>query len=202
MLMDSFLATPADLESPSGAAPYRALYTPEQRKRRDASRWTAVQGVLAIVQFVAFAISLGLVLRFLLTGDGLMPASISIVVKTMLLYSIMITGCLWEKDVFGVYLLAPTFYWEDVVSFVVLALHTAYLFALFTGILDPRQQMLLALAAYSTYAVNATQFLLKLRAARLGAKAEDERLARLEAARQANGTVDQRLPGAALSQAI
>jgi len=195
-------ATSADLESPSGAAPSRALYTPEQRKRRDASRWTAVQGVLAIVQFVAFAISLGLVLRFLLTGDGLMAASISIVVKTMLLYSIMITGCLWEKDVFGVYLLAPAFYWEDVVSFVVLALHTAYLIALFTGILDPRQQMLLALAAYSTYAVNATQFLLKLRAARLGAKAEDERLAGIEAARKGNSASGQHYPGAALSQAV
>jgi 3-vinyl bacteriochlorophyllide hydratase len=184
MLMDSLPATFADLESPSGAEPYRALYTPEQRKRRDASRWTAVQGVLAIVQFVAFAVSLGLVLRFLLTGDGLWAASVSIVVKTLLLYSIMVTGCLWEKDVFGVYLLAPAFYWEDVVSFVVLALHTAYLIALLTGILDPREQMLLALAAYSTYAVNATQFLLKLRAARLGAKVEDERLARLEAAGQ------------------
>ena len=200
--MDSMPATSADLESPSGAAPSRALYTPEQRKRRDASRWTAVQGVLAIVQFVAFAISLGLVLRFLLTGDGLMAASISIVVKTMLLYSIMITGCLWEKDVFGVYLLAPAFYWEDVVSFVVLALHTAYLIALFTGILDPRQQMLLALAAYSTYAVNATQFLLKLRAARLGAKAEDERLVGIEAARKGHSASGQRHPGAALSQAI
>jgi len=195
-------ATSADLESPSGAAPSRALYTPEQRKRRDASRWTAVQGVLAIVQFVAFAISLGLVLRFLLTGDGLMAASVSIVVKTMLLYSIMITGCLWEKDVFGVYLLAPAFYWEDVVSFVVLALHTAYLIALFTGILDPRQQMLLALAAYSTYAVNATQFLLKLRAARLGAKAEDERLAGIEAARKGNSAIGQHYSGAALSQAV
>ena len=195
-------ATSADLESPSGAAPSRALYTPEQRKRRDASRWTAVQGVLAIVQFVAFAISLGLVLRFLLTGDGLMAASVSIVVKTMLLYSIMITGCLWEKDVFGVYLLAPAFYWEDVVSFVVLALHTAYLIALLTGILDPRQQMLLALAAYSTYAVNATQFLLKLRAARLGAKAEDERLAGIEAARKGNSASGQHYPGAALSQAV
>ena len=195
-------ATSADLESPSGAAPSRALYTPEQRKRRDASRWTAVQGVLAIVQFVAFAISLGLVLRFLLTGDGLMAASVSIVVKTMLLYSIMITGCLWEKDVFGVYLLAPAFYWEDVVSFVVLALHTAYLIALFTGILDPRQQMLLALAAYSTYAVNATQFLLKLRAARLGAKAEDERLAGIEAARRGKSAIGQHLSGAALSQAV
>jgi 3-vinyl bacteriochlorophyllide hydratase len=137
-------------------------------------------GILAIVQFFAFAVSVALVLRFLLTGEGLVAASISIVVKTMLLYAIMITGCLWEKDVFGVYL-APAFYWEDMVSFVVLSLHTAYLCALFTGWLDPREQMLLALAAYSTYAVNATQFLLKLRAARLGAEAEDERLARLAA---------------------
>ena len=180
--MDAFQTAPTDLDSPAGAAPYRALYTPEQRKRRDASRWTNVQGVLAIVQFFAFAISLGLVLRFLMTGDGLIAASVSIVVKTTLLYAIMITGCLWEKDVFGVYLLAPAFYWEDMVSFVVIALHTAYLIALFTGALDPRQQMLLALAAYSTYAVNATQFLMKLRAARLGAKAEDERVARLEVA--------------------
>jgi 3-vinyl bacteriochlorophyllide hydratase len=54
----------------------------------------------------------------------------------------------------------------------VLALHTAYLVALFTGALGPRGQMLLALAAYATYVVNATQFILKLRAARLGAQAQ------------------------------
>ncbi len=170
------------LHEAPGSTAYRPLYTPEQRKRRDASRWTNVQGVLAIVQFFAFAISVALVLRFLITGEGLMAATISIVAKTMLLYTIMVTGCLWEKDVFGVYLLAPAFYWEDVVSFVVLALHTAYLCSLFTTVLDPRQQMFLALAAYATYAVNATQFVLKLRAARLGAKAEDERRARMPAA--------------------
>ena len=169
------------LDEAPGSTAYRPLYTPEQRKRRDASRWTNVQGVLAIVQFFAFAISVALVLRFLITGEGLIAATISIVVKTMLLYTIMVTGCLWEKDVFGVYLLAPAFYWEDVVSFVVLALHTAYLCSLFTTVLDPRQQMFLALAAYATYAVNATQFVLKLRAARLGAKAEDENRARMPA---------------------
>ena len=179
--MDALQTTTTDFESSADNAAYRPLYTPEQRKRRDASRWTNVQGVLAIVQFVVFAISVSLVLRFLITGDGLVAASASIVAKTMLLYAIMITGCLWEKDVFGVYLLAPAFYWEDMVSFVVIALHTAYLIVLLTGALGPREQMLLALAAYSTYAVNATQFLLKLRAARLGAKAEDERRARLEA---------------------
>jgi 3-vinyl bacteriochlorophyllide hydratase len=81
----------------------------------------------------------------------------------------MITGCLWEKDVFGVYLFAPAFYWEDMVSMAVLALHTAYLVALVTDVLGAREQMLLALAAYFTYVINAGQFLLKLRAARLEA---------------------------------
>jgi 3-vinyl bacteriochlorophyllide hydratase len=47
----------------------------------------------------------------------------------------------------------------------VLALHTAYLAALFSGA-PVREQILIALAAYTTYVVNATQFVLKLRAAR------------------------------------
>ncbi len=152
----------------SHPAPRRQpLYTPQQRQRRDASGWTLVQGVLAPLQFVAFAISLVLVLRFLSTGEGWTAATVSVVVKTALLYTIMVTGCLWEKAVFGRYLFAPAFFWEDVFSMLVLALHTAYLAALATGALGARGQMLLALAAYASYAVNATQFVLKLRAARL-----------------------------------
>jgi 3-vinyl bacteriochlorophyllide hydratase len=145
----------------------RPLYTPEERRRRDASRWTLVQGILAPVQFAVFAISLCLVLRYLMTGDGLAVATGSIVLKTILLYTIMVTGAIWERDVFGQYLFARAFFWEDVVSMLVLALHTAYLVALLSGAVDAERQMWLALAAYSTYVVNATQFVLKLRAARL-----------------------------------
>jgi 3-vinyl bacteriochlorophyllide hydratase len=155
----------------SEPAPARALYTPEQRQRRDASRWTLVQGVLAPLQFLAFAVSLVLVLRYLGTGEGYTLATVSIVVKTMLLYTIMVTGCIWEKVVFDCWLFAPAFFWEDVFSMLVLALHTAYLVALYTGALGAQGQMLLALAAYTAYVINATQFLLKLRAARLGAAA-------------------------------
>ena len=147
-------------------SPSRALYTPDERRRRDASRWTLVQGILAPVQFVVFLASLGLVLRYLATGEGLTAATASIVVKTLVLYAIMVTGSIWEKEVFGRYLFARAFFWEDVFSMLVLALHTAYLCALGLGLLDARQQMLLALAAYATYVINATQFLLKLRAAR------------------------------------
>jgi 3-vinyl bacteriochlorophyllide hydratase len=150
------------------------LYTAEERRRRDASRWTLVQGVLAPVQFLVFLVSLVLVLRYLSNGQGHDVAVLSIVVKTLTLYAIMVTGAIWEKDVFGVYLFARPFFWEDVFSMVVLALHTAYLVALATGALGPRELMLLALAAYATYLINAAQFVLKLRAARLQASRDGE----------------------------
>ena len=151
----------------SRRAPGRALYSEEERRRRDASPWTLVQGILAPVQFVVFLVSLWLVLRYLATGEGLGLATASIVIKTLVLYTIMITGSIWEHDVYGKYLFAPAFFWEDVVSMLVLALHTAYLVAVFGNLLDPRSQMLLALAAYATYVVNAAQFVWKLRMARL-----------------------------------
>ncbi|MEY4076327.1 MAG: 2-vinyl bacteriochlorophyllide hydratase, partial [Pseudomonadota bacterium] len=110
----------------------RPLYTPEERLRRDSTYWTFVQGLLAPIQFFIFLGSLYFVLRYLFTGEGLDTANESVVVKTLTLYTIMITGCIWEKVVFGRYLFAPSFYWEDVFSMLVLALHTAYLYAMFT----------------------------------------------------------------------
>lgn len=148
-------------------APSRALYTPEERIKRDQSVWTLVQGVLAPIQFLVFLVSLVLVLRYLATGEGQNIAVLSIVIKTITLYTIMITGCIWEKVVFDCYLFAPAFYWEDVFSMLVLALHTAYLAALATDALTTQQLMYLALAAYATYVVNAGQFIWKLRIARL-----------------------------------
>jgi 3-vinyl bacteriochlorophyllide hydratase len=152
--------------------PCKPLYTPQERARRDASRWTLVQGILAPLQFLVFLVSLALVLRFLWTGEGYGAATVSVIVKTGFLYLIMVTGAIWEKVVFGQYLFAPAFFWEDVFSFAVIALHTAYLLALATHSLSPTALMLLALAAYATYVINAGQFLWKLRQARLQAAAE------------------------------
>jgi 3-vinyl bacteriochlorophyllide hydratase len=144
-----------------------ALYTPDQRARRDASPWTLVQGVLAPLQFVVFLVSLGLVLRYMATGAGYEVATLSIIIKTGVLYLIMITGAIWEKIVFGQWLFAPAFFWEDVFSFVVIALHTLYIVGLLGGFYGSETLMLIALAAYATYVVNAGQFLWKLRMARL-----------------------------------
>jgi 3-vinyl bacteriochlorophyllide hydratase len=145
----------------------RPLYTPEERARRDSSPWTLIQGLLAPIQFIIFGISLYLVLDYLRTGDNKDWALWSVVIKTVALYTIMITGAIWEKVVFGKYLFAESFFWEDVFSMLVIALHTAYLIALFWNLLDTTQLMWLALAAYFTYVINAGQFIWKLRMARL-----------------------------------
>ncbi len=156
-------------DTPRAAAKPVFLYTEEQRARRDSSIWTTIQGVLAPLQFLVFLVSLALVLRYLVTGAGYDAATISILTKTVFLLTIMVTGAIWEKVVFGQYLFAAAFFWEDVFSFLVIALHLAYVWALWTGALSPDEEMWLALAAYAAYIINAGQFLWKLRVARLQA---------------------------------
>lgn len=158
---------------PKGDARHRpSLYTPEERVRRDESRWTLVQGILAPIQFLVFLVSVILVVRTLATGEGADIAAASVVIKTLLLYTIMITGSIWEKVVFGKWLFAPAFFWEDVFSMLVLALHSAYLLAFFNNWGGAREQMIIALFAYAAYLINAAQFLYKLRLARLDAAAD------------------------------
>ncbi|PIP95759.1 MAG: 2-vinyl bacteriochlorophyllide hydratase [Rhodobacterales bacterium CG18_big_fil_WC_8_21_14_2_50_71_9] len=143
------------------------LYSADERARRDATVWTLVQGVLAPLQFLVFLVSLALVLRYLATGEGLWAATASVVVKTFVLYTIMVTGSVWEKVVFGKWLFAPAFFWEDVVSMAVIALHTLYMAMLLSGWGAPESQLAVALTAYVFYVLNAAQFLWKLRQARL-----------------------------------
>ncbi|MFO7855983.1 MAG: 2-vinyl bacteriochlorophyllide hydratase [Paracoccaceae bacterium] len=157
-------ARPATPGAPRRSRP--PLYTPEQRARRDATVWTTVQGVLAPVQFLVMLVSVVLLANFLITGEGLFAATVSVIVKTAILLLIMVTGSIWEKVVFDEWLFADAFFWEDVVSFGVIALHLLYVWALLAG-WAPTTQAWIALVAYAAYAVNAIQFILKLRAARL-----------------------------------
>lgn len=151
-------------------AQQRPLYTPEERVRRDSTKWTLVQGLLAPIQFVVFGISLYFVLDYLRTGQNYDLAIWSVVVKTLILYTIMVTGAIWEKVVFGQYLFHESFFWEDVFSMLVIVLHSLYLFGLLTGIADDGVLFATALAAYVAYVINAAQFIWKLRMARLSSQ--------------------------------
>lgn len=157
---------PPGPEQTSRVATAVSLYTDDERRRRDASPWTLVQGVLAPVQFLVFLVSAFLVWRYLATGEGAAAATVSVVAKTLILYTIMVTGAIWERDVFGQYLFARPFFWEDVFSMLVLLLHTAYIACLLFGWLPLREQLYVALLAYAAYVINAAQFVVKFRLAR------------------------------------
>ena len=150
------------------------LYTPDQKLRRDNSLWTKVQAVLAPLQFLVCFASIGFVVSYLYTGEGYLIATLSILFKTAILYLIMITGAIWEKEVFGQYLLAPAFFWEDIVSFFVIAIHTAYVLSLIMSLMDAEKLMWLALIAYLAYFINATQFLIKFKLGRNNKKQVDQ----------------------------
>jgi 3-vinyl bacteriochlorophyllide hydratase len=72
-----------------------------------------------------------------------------------------ITGMFWEKVVIGKYYLSREFFWEDVMSTIVLILHTAYVFAIVSGVNDHKALMVLILVAYTTVLINAIQYLVK-----------------------------------------
>ena len=133
------------------------MYTPEQLLRRDRSRWTRVQAVLAPVQFLAFLVSFGLVARYLTTGQGYLAANISVLIKIALLWAITITGMIWEKEILGHYFLAREFFWEDVGNAVAILTHNLYFLARALHWND-RAVMTLMLLAYCTYLINCAQF--------------------------------------------
>lgn len=132
-------------------------YTAEQMARRNSSPWTRVQAILAPIQFLAFLVSFGLVLRFLMTGEGYAIANMSVLVKITLLWAITITGMFWEKTIFGHYFLAREFFWEDIGNLVAIITHNLYFLARGLHWSD-RAVMTLMLMAYVTYLVNCGQF--------------------------------------------
>lgn len=145
-------------------------YTPQQLEKRNKSVWTKVQMILAPIQFLAFIVSLALVIRYLSTGNGYTLTLISVWIKIFLLWLITVTGMIWEKEIFGHWFLAPQFFWEDVGNAVAMILHNLYFVAVWLDWSD-RAVMTLMLVAYIGYLFNCAQFVLK------GLQARQQRLA-------------------------
>lgn len=137
-----------------------AMYTPEQLARRNASPWTRVQFILAPIQFIVFIFSFALVVRYLLTSQGYLAATISVWIKIALIWALTITGMLWEKDVYGHYFMAREFFWEDLGNLIAIITHNAYFVAQWLHG-EPRVVMMVMLVAYLTYLLNAAQFIVK-----------------------------------------
>ena len=136
------------------------MYTADQLARRERSKWTRVQIILAPIQFVAFLISFGLVIHYLLTGQGYLITTVSIWVKISLIWALTITGMLWEYDMYDHYFMAKEFFWEDLGNLIAILTHNAYFVAKWVGA-DERTVMWVMVFAYVTYLFNAAQFVVR-----------------------------------------
>lgn len=133
------------------------MYTPDQLRRRENSRWTKVQIILAPIQFLAFIISFALVIRYLVTGEGYWIATLSVWVKIALIWALTITGMFWEHDMFDHYFMAKEFFWEDMGNLIAIITHNLYFVAVWMGA-SQDVIMWVMVFAYITYLFNAGQF--------------------------------------------
>ncbi len=138
-------------------------YTPEQLEKRNASKWTTVQAVLAPIQFLIFLA--GLTVTWLFTKQIWITdfswITTFVTLKTFMLVLIFVTGGFFELEVFGHFAFAPEFYWEDFGSAIAMVVHLSY-FILFWMGLDREVLIWTAYLAYLSYLVNAAQFVIRL----------------------------------------
>ncbi|NTV03129.1 MAG: 2-vinyl bacteriochlorophyllide hydratase [Chlorobiaceae bacterium] len=138
-------------------------YTPEQLEKRNASRWTTVQAILAPIQFLIFLAGLTVTWLFTqqlwITDFGWITFFVTL--KTFMLVLIFVTGGFFELEVFGHFAFAKEFFWEDFGSAIAMVVHISY-FILFWMGLDRETLIWTAYLAYLSYLVNAAQFVIRL----------------------------------------
>jgi 3-vinyl bacteriochlorophyllide hydratase len=138
----------------------------EMVARRSASIWTKIHPVFALGQLLAFCVSVGLLVgyfRGVVTFDAVHQ---SVLVKVALMIGAIVTGALWEKDVFGHYWFAPEFLGEDTMTVNVFILHIGYLAMVVAHPDNVTAQIGTLIVAYGVYIANVAQYI--LRTANLG----------------------------------
>jgi 3-vinyl bacteriochlorophyllide hydratase len=138
-------------------------YTPEQLEKRNASKWTTSQAILAPIQFLIFLA--GLTVTYLYS-QGIWITDFTwittfVILKTAMLVLIFVTGGFFELEVFGQFAFAHEFFWEDFGSAIAMIVHISY-FILFWMGLDEKMLITTAYLAYLSYLINAAQFVIRL----------------------------------------
>jgi 3-vinyl bacteriochlorophyllide hydratase len=152
------------------------------RAKRSKSVWTIVHPLFAIGQMLAFFVSVGLLIAY---SRGLVDfhvVHVSVLVKIGLMVGAVVTGALWEHDVFGYYWFAPEFLIEDVMTLVVFIFQLSYLamVALHPG--DMPVIILMLVLAYTVYAGNVAQYIHRTQNDKKKAQAAQAHLDALELA--------------------
>jgi 3-vinyl bacteriochlorophyllide hydratase len=129
------------------------------RERRAASMWTMIHPLFAIGQLFAFFVSVGLLIAYFRGAVPFHVVHVSVLVKIGLMVGAVVTGSLWERDVFGYFWFAPEFLLEDVMTLVVFIFQVSYLamVALHPTLMPAVIGMLCV--AYAVYIGNVAQYI-------------------------------------------
>ena len=144
--------------------------------RKNASPWTRIHPIFALGQLGVFIVSVVLLALYLAGVVGFAAVHVSVIIKFALMVGAVVTGSLWEHDVFGPWWFAREFLLEDVMTAIVMAAHVLYFVAVFV-----QHSVGLAVAiltvAYALYALNVIQYVISHASSRKNAVAESEPIA-------------------------
>jgi 3-vinyl bacteriochlorophyllide hydratase len=147
------------------------LSLPTVQERRDASIWTRIHPVFAISQLGVFIVSVALLILFALHVVPFTAVYLSVLLKIVLMIGAVITGSLWEHDVFGEWWFAEEFFVEDVMTINVLLLHIGVVVFYFAQPAKLGAVAGLLVFAYVIYAINVAQYIIQHAGARKPAAA-------------------------------
>jgi 3-vinyl bacteriochlorophyllide hydratase len=131
------------------------------QERRDASTWTRIHPIFAIGQLGIFLVSVALLVLYALHVVPFTAVYLSVLMKIFCMVGAIVTGSLWERDVFGPWWFADDFFIEDVMTVNVFLLHVGVVVTYFAQAPDLRAVLALLLFSYAVYALNVGQYIFR-----------------------------------------
>jgi 3-vinyl bacteriochlorophyllide hydratase len=129
------------------------------RKRREASVWTKIHPIFAIGQLAVFLVSVTLLILYFFHIVSFETVHVSVLTKIALMIGAVVTGSLWEHDVYGKWWFAYEFLIEDVMTANVFLLHIGYLLVYYFWPENTRAVFAMLFVAYAVYATNVAQYI-------------------------------------------
>jgi len=130
-------------------------------ERRRASRWTIVHPIFALGQLLVFCVSVALLVAYLRGAVPFWVVHLSVLTKIGLMVGAVVTGSLWEHDMYGYWWFAPAFMVEDVMTLIVFITQLGYLLM---QALHPQSMpavLTMLVLAYTIYLANVAQYIHK-----------------------------------------
>jgi 3-vinyl bacteriochlorophyllide hydratase len=131
------------------------------RERREASIWTKIHPVFAIGQLGVFAVSAVLLIMYFFHLTTFSTVFLSVLIKIVFMIGAVITGSLWEKDVYGAWWFAYDYFIEDVMTLNVFLLHIAFLVTAYLWSSNMQAVISMLLVAYGVYFLNVIQYIVR-----------------------------------------